>query len=151
MATDNITVVAYINKEGGIKSGPLCALLWRILTWCTRRQVTQSSAHPRLPECNGKQTILTRPNHSNRMVPSPRGFPNHMLPVAPAPSGLVCHQVQQLTATVCVTSSRPPGIFTKWMHSVCPGKIWTHMPSHQQPSWEKWWRICRTTHVTESY
>ena len=40
VATDNTTVVAFINKEGGMKSGPLCALLWRILTWCTRRQVT---------------------------------------------------------------------------------------------------------------
>ena len=40
VATDNTTVVSYINKEGGRRSGPLCALLWRILTWCTRKQVT---------------------------------------------------------------------------------------------------------------
>ena len=40
VATDNTTVVSYINKEGGMRSGPLCALLWRILTWCTQRQVT---------------------------------------------------------------------------------------------------------------
>ena len=39
VATDNTTVVSYI-KEGGMRSGPLCALLWRILTWCTRKQVT---------------------------------------------------------------------------------------------------------------
>ena len=38
--TDNTTVVSYINKEGGMRSGSLCALLWRILTWCTRNQVT---------------------------------------------------------------------------------------------------------------
>ena len=38
VATNNSTVVSYINKEGGM-SGPLCALLWRILTWCTRKQV----------------------------------------------------------------------------------------------------------------
>ena len=37
VATDNTTVVAYINKEGGMRSGPLCALLWRILTWCSQR------------------------------------------------------------------------------------------------------------------
>ena len=40
VATDNTTVGSYINKEGGMRSGPLWALLWRILTWCTRRQVT---------------------------------------------------------------------------------------------------------------
>ena len=40
IATDNTIVVAYINKEGGIKSAPLCVFLWRILTWCTRKQGT---------------------------------------------------------------------------------------------------------------
>ena len=45
VATDNTTVVAYINKEGGMRSGPLCALLWRILTWCSQRQVTLQARH----------------------------------------------------------------------------------------------------------
>ena len=45
VATDNTTVVAYINKEGGLRSGPLCALLWRILTWCTGKQVTLRARH----------------------------------------------------------------------------------------------------------
>ena len=30
VATDNTTVVSYINKEGGMRSGLLCALLYRI-------------------------------------------------------------------------------------------------------------------------
>ena len=45
VATDNTKVVSYINKDGGMKSGPLCALLWRILTWCTQRQVTLKACH----------------------------------------------------------------------------------------------------------
>ena len=45
IATDNTTVVAYINKERGMKSGSLCALLWRILSWCTRQQVTLGARH----------------------------------------------------------------------------------------------------------
>ena len=45
VATDNTTVVSYINKEGGMRSGPLCALIWRILTWCTRKQVTLKARH----------------------------------------------------------------------------------------------------------
>ena len=45
VATDNTTVVSHINKEGGMRSGPLCALLWRILTWCTRKQVTLKARH----------------------------------------------------------------------------------------------------------
>ena len=45
VATDNTTVVAYISKEGGMRSGPLCALMWRILTWCSQRQVTLKARH----------------------------------------------------------------------------------------------------------
>ena len=45
IATDNTTVVSYINKEGGMRSGPLYALLWRILTWCTTHQVTLKARH----------------------------------------------------------------------------------------------------------
>ena len=45
VATDNTTVVSYINKEGGMRSGPLCDLLRRILTWCTRKQVTLRVRH----------------------------------------------------------------------------------------------------------
>ena len=45
VATDNTTVVAYINKDGGMKLGSLCALLWRILSWCTRKQVTLRARH----------------------------------------------------------------------------------------------------------
>ena len=45
VATDNTTVVSYINKEGGLKSGTVCALLWRILTWCTKNQVTLKARH----------------------------------------------------------------------------------------------------------
>ena len=46
IAADKTTVVAHINKEGGgMKSGPLCALLWRILTWFSQKQVTLKAPH----------------------------------------------------------------------------------------------------------
>ena len=45
IATDNTTVVSYINKEGGMRSGPLCALLWTILTWCSRKHDTIYARH----------------------------------------------------------------------------------------------------------
>ena len=37
--------MSYINKQGGMRSGSLCALLWRILTWCSRKQVTFKARH----------------------------------------------------------------------------------------------------------
>ena len=45
VAMDNTTVVSYINKKGGMRSGSLCALLWRMLTWCSRKQVTLKARH----------------------------------------------------------------------------------------------------------
>ena len=92
-----------------MKSGSLCALLWRILSWCARKQVTLTS-HPRPAECDSRQAIQTGPDHSNRVVTSSRSVQSYMLPVAPASSRSVCNQVQQQTATVCVTGPRPPGM-----------------------------------------
>ena len=42
---DNTTVVSYINKEGGMNSGSLCALLWRLLLWCNQRQIILRARH----------------------------------------------------------------------------------------------------------
>ena len=45
VATDNTTVVAYINKEGGMRLGSLCALLWRLLSWCNLREICLRAHH----------------------------------------------------------------------------------------------------------
>ena len=44
IATDNTMVVAYLRSEGS-KSGPLCTLLWKILTWCSRKQAQAQHIH----------------------------------------------------------------------------------------------------------
>ena len=68
------------NKEGGMRSGPLCALLWRILTWCTRNQVTQSPTHSRLAEVGRRQAGQT----TQRVVSPSGGLPSNMKQVAQA-------------------------------------------------------------------
>ena len=45
VATDNTTVVAYINEEGGMRSGSLSALLWWLLCWCNLRHVVLKARH----------------------------------------------------------------------------------------------------------
>ena len=45
IASDNTSVVAYINKQGHTMSAELCALMWRILTWCHQNQVTLRARH----------------------------------------------------------------------------------------------------------
>ena len=150
VATDNTTVIAYINKEGGMKSGSLCALLWRILSWCTRERVPLKARHipGRLNVIADTlfrlgQTIQTewsvtqkcfKPYAPGGTSPKWTFWP----PDSTTNSHSLCHQFQT------------PRL-GQWMHSACLGKIWTHMPSHQQPSWAKWWRSYRTTPATEEF
>ena len=45
VATDNSTVVAYVNKQGGTHSVEMCALLWKIMTWSHHYQITLKARH----------------------------------------------------------------------------------------------------------
>ena len=61
VATDNSTVVPYINKQGGTHSAEMCALLWKIMTWCHRYQITLKARH--IPGClNVMADLLSRSN-----------------------------------------------------------------------------------------
>ena len=61
VATDNSTVVAYINKQGGTRSAEMCALLWKIMTWCHHYHITLKARH--IPGClNVMADLLSRSN-----------------------------------------------------------------------------------------
>ena len=61
VGTDNSTVVAYINKQGGTHSAEMCALLWKIVTWCHHYHITLKARH--IPGClNVMANLLSRSN-----------------------------------------------------------------------------------------
>ena len=60
VATDNSTVVAYINKQGGTHSVEMCALLWKIMTWCHHYHITFKARH--IPGCLNVMADLSRSN-----------------------------------------------------------------------------------------
>ena len=61
VATDNSTVGAYINKQGGTHSVEMCALLWKIMTWCHHYRITLKARH--IPGClNVIADLLSRSN-----------------------------------------------------------------------------------------
>ena len=61
VTTDNSTVVAYINKQGGTHSVEMCALLWKIMTWCHHYHITVKARH--IPGClNVMADLLSRFN-----------------------------------------------------------------------------------------
>ena len=136
-----------LKQTGRHEAGPtLCPSMENLDLVHQSSSNSQSPTHPRPAERGSRQAITSRPDHSNRMVPPSRGFPVHMQQVAPTylPQGSttnylsLCHQYR---------TSWP----LQWTPSVCHGRIWTLMPSHQQPSWAKWWRSYRTPHARESF
>ena len=61
VATDNSTVVAYINEQGGTPSAGMRTLLWKIMTWCHHHQITLKARH--IPGClNVMADLLSRSN-----------------------------------------------------------------------------------------
>ena len=60
VATDNSTVVVYINKQGGTHLVEMCTLLWKILTWCHHYQITLKARHIR--GCLNVANLLSRSN-----------------------------------------------------------------------------------------
>ena len=66
VAMDNSRVVAYINKQGGTDSSEMCALLWKIMTWCHHYLITLKARH--IPGClNVMADLLSRSNQVQSM------------------------------------------------------------------------------------
>ena len=74
VATDNTTVVAYINKEGGIgrrnEVGPtMCRTVENLDLVFPAASDSESPTHPRPFKCDSRQAIQAGSDHSNRVVP----------------------------------------------------------------------------------
>ena len=133
-----------------MKLGPLCALLWRILSWCARRQAILKARH--IP--GWLNVIADKLSRLGQTIQTDWSL-------HPEVFQAICSRWHQSQVDLFaarfnnklpqLVSPVPDPNHGERMHSVCPGKIWTHMPSHQQPSWAKWWRSCRTTHAPGSY
>ena len=102
VATDNTTVVAYINKEGGMRSGSLCALLWRLLCWCNLRWVVLKARH--IP---GRLNVIAdKLSRQGQVIQTEWSL--HQPPdsnLAPSTGGHVCNKVQSQTTPIRVPST----------------------------------------------
>ena len=105
-------MVSYINKEGDMRSGPLGALLWRILTWCTRNQVTPKARHipGRLSVVADKQAISARPDHPNSGLSFSRSSKQYMQQVASASNRPICHMFNNKSPLI--VSAAPDSLTT---------------------------------------
>ena len=108
IASDNSTVVAYINKQGGTVSRSLCMEAKEMLIWCHQREIILRARY--IPgKLNALADQLSRrgANSPHRVVPLSQDFQTVMQPVHQAHVGLVCNKIQQETGNLCISNAGP--------------------------------------------
>ena len=130
VATDNSTVVAYINKQGGTHSAEMCALLWKIMTWCHHYHITLKARH--IPGClNVMADLLSR---SNRMVSAPSGLQANLPEVVHPSCRLIRHSPESQTPSICVSYPRPKGLEHRCSEHKLDQPHGLRLPSYGSPS-----------------
>ena len=108
VASDNSTVVAYINKQGGTVSRSLCMEAKKKLIWCHQREIILRARY--IPgKLNALADQLSRrgANSPHRVVPLSQDIQSDMQPVHQAHVGLVCNKIQQETGNLCISNAGP--------------------------------------------
>ena len=89
-----------------MKSCSLCALHWRLLSWCNMRNIAQQARHIPERERDCSQAFLSQLDYLDRMVFPAGDFRPDLPTVAHTLSPSICLQVQQEIAPFCVSSPR---------------------------------------------
>ena len=133
VAMDNSTVVAYINKQGETHSAEMCALLWRIMTWCHHSHITLKARH--IPGClNVMANLLSRSNQVQSMVTTSTGVQTDLPKVVHSPHGPICHSSEPQASTVRVSYPRPEGLGHRGTKHRLDGSHCLCLPSNGSPS-----------------
>ena len=91
-----LAVVAYINKQGGTHSAEMCALLWKIMTWCHHYHITLKARHI--------------PSTVKRMVTASTGVQTDLPKVVHRSCRPICHSSEPQTSTLSISCPRPKGL-----------------------------------------
>ena len=113
--------VSYINKEGGMRSGPFCPTVENLDLVFQETSDSKSPTHSRPTEHGSRQAVQARPDHPNRIISTFRGLPDNMQQVARARNRPFCHEVQQQVTFFCVTGTRSPGFSSGCTQSAMGG------------------------------
>ena len=135
VATDNSTVVAYINKQGGTHPAEMCALMWKIMTWCHHYQITLKARH--IPGClNVLADLMSRSNQvqSTEWSLDPQVLKQICQKMVHPSCRSICHSSEPQTATVRVSSPRPKCLGHGCSKHKLVGSHCRCLPSNGSPS-----------------
>ena len=104
IATDHSTVVSYINKQVGTRSPTLLRLTVDLFLWLESQSIIVRARH--IPGClNVIADHLSRPNHTDRVVPAPRDRESYLQGLGDTRNRHVCDTVELPPSSVHVSSS----------------------------------------------
>ena len=131
ISTDNTTVVAYLNCQGGTHSPDLCMEVWKTLIWCHQNQINLLIKH--IP---GKFNVLadllsriTKPISTEWGLN--QSVANAVFRMTQFRS--VRNSSKSQTSTVCISDSGPKGTFNRRSHNELESHTWlcvSSFPSH---------------------
>ena len=102
--------------------GPsVCPLMENLNLVYQEESNPQGPTHSRPAECGSRQAIQARPAHPNGVVSPSRGISSDMQHVTPTSDRLICNEVQEQVASVCVISTGSPGLSSGCTQSAMGG------------------------------
>ena len=135
VATDNSTVVAYINKQGGThSSGDVCTPVENHDLVPSFSHHIESQAHSRVPECDGRPTFQVESGTVDRMVTTSTGVQTDLPKVVHSPRGPICHSSEPQASTVRFSYPRPKGLGHRCSKHRLDGSHCLCLPSNGSPS-----------------
>ena len=133
VATDNSTVVAYINKQGGTHSVEMWTVEYHDVVPPLSHKF-KGQTHSRVSECDGRPPIQVQPSAVNRMVTAATGVQTDLPEVVHSSCGPVCHSSEPQTPSLRVSNLRPKGLGHRCSEHKLDGSHCLCLPSDGSPS-----------------
>ena len=133
VVTDNSTMVAYINKQGGTHSAEMCAVENHDAVPSLPHS-SESQTHSRVSECDGGPSVQIQSGAVNRMVTTSTVVQTDLPKVVHSPRRPICHSSEPQTTTVRVSYPRPKGLGHRCSEHKLDGSHCLCLSSNGSPS-----------------
>ena len=137
VATDNSTVVAYINKQGGTHSHSLRDVRSPVEDHDLVPPLSHNikcQTHSGVSECDGRPPIQVQPSAVDRMVTASTGVQTDLPEVVHSSCEPVCHSSEPQTPSLRVSNPRPKGLGHRCSEHKLDGSRCLCLPSDGSPS-----------------
>ena len=118
ISTDNSSVVAYLNKQGGTHLQEMCALIWRIMAWTNVRGIQIRTKH--IPR--NLSVLADSLSREDKVIQTESSSVQSDLPLLTSTNGrFVCNKVESQASNVCVSCPQQSGLGNRCIEHLLVG------------------------------